>query len=105
MLNQEILHILAYLRVTHNEHRKRTRHIKCTIFLCGRCVARLYHEPLSVCESRCVVCGTHDSSMELMHPSMGMKVVLVLLDARLERSDVAAEMGTEKSSYSSRTRQ
>ena len=43
--------------------------------------------------------------MELMHPSMGMKVVLVLLDARLERSDVAAEMGTEKSSYSSRTRQ
>ena len=105
MLNQEILHILAYLGVTHDEHRERTRHIECTIFLCGRCVARFYHESVSICESGCVICGTYDSSMELMHPSMGMKVVLVLLEARLERSDVAAEMGTEKSSYSSRTRQ
>jgi hypothetical protein len=36
-----------------------------------------------------------------MNPRMGKKVVFVLLDANVVRKDVAAEIGTEKSSYSS----
>ena len=36
-----------------------------------------------------------------MKPRIGRKVVLVLLEANVERKDVAAETGMEKSSYSS----